>query len=72
MTRGNEGLKAWGRGTEMSQMLSFVALVGPSPACGEDVAEMGWTREPPGSLPFPMNPMPTALGFSQNPATADH
>lgn len=56
----------------MSQMLSFVALVGPSPACGEDVAEMGWTREPPGSLPFPMNPMPTALGFSQNPATADH
>lgn len=56
----------------MSQMLSFVALVRPSPACGEDMAEMGWTREPPRSLPFLMNPMPTALGFGQNPATADH
>ena len=72
MTSANEGLKAWGRGTEMSQMLSFVALVRPSPACGEDMAEMGWTREPPRSLPFLMNPMPTALGFGQNPATADH
>lgn len=56
----------------MSQMLSLAALVNPSPACGEDMAELGWTREFPRSLPFPMNPIPTVLGFGQNPAIADH
>lgn len=56
----------------MSQMLPLVALVHPSPACGKDMAGLGWTRELPSSLPFPMNPIPTALGFGQNPATADH
>lgn len=52
----------------MSQMLPLVALVHPSPACGKDMAGLGWTRELPSSLPFPMNPIPTALGFGQNPA----
>ena len=67
----NEGLRHE-RGREMSQMLSLAALVNPSPACGEDMAELGWTREFPRSLPFPMNPIPTVLGFGQNPAIADH
>lgn len=55
----------------MSQMLSLMALAHPSPACGKDMAELGWIRDLPRSLPFPMNPIPTALGFGQNPATAD-